>query len=131
MKRDLIRRLVSSAVKHRLTLVKVEEQDFELEFEMRHAAKAAPVKSEPKVHASIAKAVSEVYIRSNLVGYFRATSKALATGASISEDTVIGTVEALGLNNELPARVKGKVVEVLVADGQPVEYGQAIAKVEA
>ena len=31
--------------------------------------------------------------------------------------------------NEIPADIQGEVVEILVGDGQPVEYNQALFKI--
>ncbi|KKB42956.1 acetyl-CoA carboxylase biotin carboxyl carrier protein [Bacillus thermotolerans] len=47
-------------------------------------------------------------------------------GSSVSEDTVVCIVEAMKLFNEIEAEVQGEIVEVLVKDGQLVEYGQPL-----
>jgi acetyl-CoA carboxylase biotin carboxyl carrier protein len=39
---------------------------------------------------------------------------------------VIGIVEAMKLMNEITAGHAGRVLDVLVNDGQPVEFGQAL-----
>lgn len=47
-------------------------------------------------------------------------------GDRVQEDTVVCIVEAMKLFNEIEAEVRGEIVEVLVEDGQLVEYGQPL-----
>jgi acetyl-CoA carboxylase biotin carboxyl carrier protein len=51
-------------------------------------------------------------------------------GEKITEGTVVCIVEAMKLFNEIEAEVNGEVIEVLVEDGQLVEYGQPLLKVK-
>jgi len=52
-------------------------------------------------------------------------------GAKIEEKTVICIIEAMKIMNEIQAETKGNVLEVLVENGQPVEYGQRLYKIKA
>jgi len=52
-------------------------------------------------------------------------------GSKVSDDDVVCIVEAMKLFNEITAEVKGEIVEVLVKDGQLVEYGQPLFLVKA
>lgn len=47
-------------------------------------------------------------------------------GDQVKEDTVVCIVEAMKLMNELEAEVEGEIVEILVENGQLVEYGQPL-----
>lgn len=47
-------------------------------------------------------------------------------GSKVNEKTVVCIVEAMKLMNEIEAEVKGEIVEVLVENGQLVEYGQPL-----
>lgn len=47
-------------------------------------------------------------------------------GDKVGNDTIVCIVEAMKLFNEIEAEVKGEIVEVLVQDGQLVEYGQPL-----
>lgn len=47
-------------------------------------------------------------------------------GDKVEEDTVVCIIEAMKLFNELEAEVKGEIVEILVENGQLVEYGQPL-----
>ncbi|GIH18584.1 acetyl-CoA carboxylase biotin carboxyl carrier protein subunit [Rugosimonospora africana] len=50
----------------------------------------------------------------------------VAVGDLVEPDRVIGIVEAMKLMNEITAGQAGRVLDVLVDDGQPVEFGQAL-----
>lgn len=50
----------------------------------------------------------------------------VTVGASVQKDTVVCIVEAMKLFNEIEAEVDGEIVEMLVNDGQLVEYGQPL-----
>lgn len=75
------------------------------------------------------------YIKSPMVGtFYRASSpesKPFAdVGIKVSETSVVCIIEAMKIMNEIQAEVKGSVVEVLVENGQPVEYGQKLFKIK-
>lgn len=50
-------------------------------------------------------------------------------GSKLQEDTVIGIIEVMKLMNSVRAGVKGEVVEVLAANGAPIEYGEILLRV--
>lgn len=47
-------------------------------------------------------------------------------GSKVSSDSVVCIVEAMKLFNEIEAEVNGEIVEILVKNGQLVEYGQPL-----
>lgn len=47
-------------------------------------------------------------------------------GQKVTEDTVVCIVEVMKLFNEVEAEIKGEVAEILVKDGEFVEYGQPL-----
>lgn len=47
-------------------------------------------------------------------------------GQQIKEGETVCIIEAMKLMNEIEADVSGTVVEILVENGQPVEYGQPL-----
>ena len=71
-----------------------------------------------------------VEIKSTLVGYYGLSKSPLEVGRTISKGDVVAVVSALGLANEIESEHGGEVVEVLVSDGDPVEYGQPLARVK-
>ncbi|GKS11946.1 acetyl-CoA carboxylase, biotin carboxyl carrier protein [Paenibacillus chitinolyticus] len=50
----------------------------------------------------------------------------VSKGSNVSEKSVVCIVEAMKLMNEIEAEVKGEIVEILVENGQLVEYGQPL-----
>ncbi|PTF22788.1 acetyl-CoA carboxylase biotin carboxyl carrier protein [Staphylococcus cohnii] len=51
-------------------------------------------------------------------------------GDSVSNESTVCILEAMKLFNEIQAEVKGEITEILVEDGQMVEYGQPLFKVK-
>jgi acetyl-CoA carboxylase biotin carboxyl carrier protein len=51
-------------------------------------------------------------------------------GASIKKGQVLCIVEAMKLMNEIESEVAGRVSEVLAQNGQPVEFGQPLFRIE-
>ena len=47
-------------------------------------------------------------------------------GDRVGEESIVCIVEAMKLFNEIEAEIKGEIVEILVQDGQLVEYGQPL-----
>ncbi len=76
-----------------------------------------------------------VAIKAPMVGtFYRASSPDAKPYAEIGQALDVGHVvciiEAMKLMNEIKSEVKGKIVEVLVENANPVEYGQALFMVE-
>lgn len=70
-------------------------------------------------------------IVSPMVGtFYRASSPEagpfVSAGDKVVEKTTVCIIEAMKLMNELDADIKGEIVEVLVENGQLVEYGQPL-----
>ncbi len=85
--------------------------------------------------AAAGEEVGVTYIKSPMVGtFYRAPSpesKSFAdVGTKVVENSVVCIIEAMKIMNEIQSEVKGTVVEVLVENGQPVEYGQKLFKVK-
>ncbi|WP_275790734.1 acetyl-CoA carboxylase biotin carboxyl carrier protein [Pararhizobium gei] len=51
-------------------------------------------------------------------------------GATVKEGQTILIIEAMKTMNQIPAPRAGKVTEILVEDGAPVEYGEALVIIE-
>ncbi len=50
-------------------------------------------------------------------------------GDRISKGQIVCIIEAMKIMNEIESEVTGEVVEILVQNGQPVEYGQPLMRV--
>ena len=69
--------------------------------------------------------------KSPLVGtFYRSPSpdsdSFVEVGSKVGPDTVICIVEAMKVMNEIKAEMKGEIIEVLVENGEPVEFGQPL-----
>lgn len=74
-------------------------------------------------------------IKSPIVGTFYRAKSPTATpfvevGSYVHKGDVVCIVEAMKLMNEIEAECSGKIVEICVQDGQPVEFGQVLMYVE-
>tara|TARA_B100001250_G_scaffold395862_1_gene401238 strand:- start:1317 stop:1817 length:501 start_codon:yes stop_codon:yes gene_type:complete len=72
-----------------------------------------------------------ISIKSPLVGTFYKSSKPgdppfINIGDQINKGDTICIIEAMKIFNEIEAEVTGKIIEILVEDGTPVEYDQPL-----
>ena len=103
------------------------------------AAAPAPSVSHPPLAVLPAAPAPEagddgVFISSPFVGtFYRAPSPEAASfvevGQSVRKGQVVCIIEAMKLMNEIESEVDGKVTEVLVKNGEHVEYGQKLFRV--
>ena len=75
------------------------------------------------------------YIKSPMVGtfYTRPNPNAknfVETGSSVQNDTIICIIEAMKVFNEIPAEMRGKVVQVLVKNEEAVDFGKPLFKID-
>lgn len=76
-----------------------------------------------------------IEIKSPMVGtFYEAPSPESPPYVEVGQEILVGQVlciiEAMKLMNEIKSEVKGKIVEKLVENAQPVEYGQVLFLVE-
>lgn len=55
----------------------------------------------------------------------------VTSGSNVQPDTIVCIVEAMKLFNEIEAEVSGEIVEILVENGELVEYGQPLFRVKS
>jgi len=121
----------------RIKLKKLPEGGFEQKIE------AAPIQymPQPAYNAEAAKPKAEepaknyLEIKTPMVGtFYEAPSPDSPPYVNIGSDIAIGQVlcivEAMKLMNEIKSEVKGKIVEKMVENAQPVEYNQILFLVE-
>jgi acetyl-CoA carboxylase biotin carboxyl carrier protein len=73
------------------------------------------------------------YVKSPMVGtFYRSPSPEskpfVDLGSKIEDNSLVCIIEAMKIMNEIQAEAKGTIVEILVENGQPVEYGQRLFK---
>ena len=74
-------------------------------------------------------------IKSPMVGTFYAapspdSDPCVEIDSTITPQTVVCIIEAMKVLNEIKTEVSGKIAEILVTNGQAVEYGQVLFKVK-
>jgi acetyl-CoA carboxylase biotin carboxyl carrier protein len=69
-------------------------------------------------------------IKANHVGYFRNGEGKLEVGEVVAKGDVVASIAALGLANDVESTVAGTIVEILVKDGDAVQFGQVLAQVK-
>jgi acetyl-CoA carboxylase biotin carboxyl carrier protein len=73
-------------------------------------------------------------VRAPMLGSFYGAPKPgaapfVAVGGRVDKDTAVGIIEVMKLMNSIAAGVEGVVVEVLVSDGELVEFDQVLMRV--
>ena len=79
---------------------------------------------------------TEHKVLAHLVGTFHTWAKPkggalVAVGDRVKAGQLVGTIESLNVLNEVETAVAGHVVEILVQEGQPVEYGQLLMTIDS
>ena len=117
-----------------VTLKKEAGKTVEVAQVMPQIQKSQPVQpKEEKVEAPVKK--SDKVIKSPMVGTFYKAPAAGAppfveVGGLVAQGEVVCIIEAMKLMNEIESDFSGKIVEICVEDGQPVEFGQVLLYVE-
>ena len=86
---------------------------------------AAPAPAEPKGDAVKSPMVGTVYLQAN-----PGSEQFVRPGSQVTAGQTVLIIEAMKTMNPVPAPKAGRVVEILVEDGQPVEYGQPLVVIE-
>lgn len=97
------------------------------------AAPSAPTNS---IFANTASEDKKHRVVAPLVGTFHVWARPkggalVAVGDHVKEGQLVGTIQSLNVLNEVETSGAGRVVDVLVKDGQPVEYGQALMIIDS
>lgn len=91
--------------------------------------------AEPIIEEAVEEKKNLIPIRSSMIGVFFAKPTPneepfVRVGDEIKEGQVVCIIETIKLMNKITSDVTGKVVEICIEDGKPVEYGQVIMYVE-
>jgi acetyl-CoA carboxylase biotin carboxyl carrier protein len=94
----------------------------------------APAPAAPAAPAKPAEKPGHV-LTSPFVGTFYRTPAPdqppfVEVGSVVKKGQVLCIVEAMKLMNEIESEMAGRVAEILVENGQPVEFGQALFRIE-
>jgi len=151
-----IKAIIDLMKKNDLAVFKLEREGFKLELEVNrpspsavafaypqiaappvYPAAAGVTSARPSASAQAAAQTTESYkeIVSPMVGtFYRAPSPDSAPfvelGQEVTEDTVVCIIEAMKVMNEIKAEVSGSILEIMVENGTPVQFGQSLFRVK-
>jgi acetyl-CoA carboxylase biotin carboxyl carrier protein len=84
--------------------------------------------------AAVPEAAADVIAAPMLGTFYRAPAPGEApfvgVGSAVEPDTIVGIIEVMKMMNSVHAGLAGTIAEVCVEDGEPVEYGAPLFRVE-
>lgn len=140
-----IRQIIELMEQHELVEVDLQEGEEKIKLKRGGAVQmvAAPMAAAPVAAAAPQTAATTpadntagtVTINAPMVGTFYAKANPesptfVKVGDRVSPDTVVCIVEAMKVFNEIPAECSGTIVEILVGDQQPVDFGKPMFRVQ-
>ncbi|EMI20729.1 Acetyl-CoA biotin carboxyl carrier [Rhodopirellula maiorica SM1] len=143
---DRLRMIVELMEEHELSEVDLQQGDEKIKLNRGSAAPvympsaAAPASAPVAAPAAAAAATpaasaNTITIDAPMIGtfYSRANPESepfVKVGQRVTEDTIVCIVEAMKVFNEIPAECSGTVVEILVNDQQPVDFGKPMFRID-
>ena len=139
--------MINLMQEHGLTELEIEKNGFKVRLKkgpsgaivQEELSAASRVIQEGKApHAIAAQAIEEAgvtVVRSPMVGTFYTAPAPdaepyVTRGKDVKQGDVLCIIEAMKLMNEIKTEVSGRVVDVLVENGQPVEFDQPLFKIQ-
>lgn len=121
-------RIVKSSAMPQNQVVMMQPQGMQPQY---HAAPAAAPAAPAPVAAAVAAEPTGHVVKSPMVGTFYRSSAPgnpafVEVGATVKEGDTLCIIEAMKLLNEIDADKGGVVTQILVENGQPVEFGQPL-----
>jgi acetyl-CoA carboxylase biotin carboxyl carrier protein len=141
---DRLKTLIELMEQHDLAEIDLQQDDERISLKRGgvQPTLAAPISMPAAAPAAAAPAATPagdgpniLTIKSPMVGTFYTkpnpeSETFVKVGSVVSPETVICIVEAMKVFNEIPAEVSGKVVAVLVENGEPVEFDKPLFKID-
>lgn len=132
-----VRALLDLAAQHRLKELAVEAADFRFHFKAQPPTVASlasaplPVSDEPTAAATEVVADTGSLITAPMIGTFYTAPAPdepafVSVGDTIEPGQTIAIIEAMKIMNEIQSDLRGVLVEILVRNGQGVEFGQPL-----
>jgi acetyl-CoA carboxylase biotin carboxyl carrier protein len=141
-----IKQVVEMMKRSEISEFEIEEKDFKLRLSRKNGdtqiiQAAAPVAAAPIAPAAPATAAAPAVeqgvsvVKSPMVGTFYTAASPdspvfAKVGGKVGADSIVCIIEAMKVMNEIQAELSGTITEVLVENGEAVEYGQPLFKVK-
>ncbi|HLQ30636.1 MAG TPA: biotin/lipoyl-containing protein [Ktedonobacteraceae bacterium] len=95
-----------------------------------------PAQAQSLAPATAAPEETRHHLSAHLVGIFHRWAKPrggalVAVGDRVKVGQLVATIESLNVINDVESPIAGRVIEILVQEGQPVEYGQYLMLVDS
>jgi len=112
-----------------LKKLSIKDKDFEISLEKDSSKIETPSNACPEQGTE-----KFFFVTSPMVGtFYNAASPEIAPFVKlkdrVEEDSVVCIIEAMKVMNEVKAQVKGKIVEILVDNAHPVEFGTKLFRI--
>ncbi len=142
---EKVENLISLMNENNLAEIEIEEDATKIRLKKSDANSTSPTVHVPTALQAPLQEGSAKYLPSKksenfseivapMVGTFYSSAPSaepyVGIGDVVDEETVVCIIEAMKIMNEVKAETKGKVVEILVENGEAVEYGQALFAIE-
>lgn len=141
-----IKAIVDLMKKNSINEFELEKDQFKIKLRRELQSKAAPAAPVTVIEAPAAAAPAQVAapapapasdgveIKSPMIGtFYRAPSPEAAAyvevGTEVGPETVVCIIEAMKVMNEIKAEQRGVITSILVENGNPIEFGQALFKI--
>ena len=140
-----IKEIINLMNEHGLTEIEVEKGDQKIKLKKSSiSGESAVVEQQPVAKAPTGEVEKEslkaqsknlIEIKAPLVGtFYRSPSPDAASFVEVGQEIEVGEVicivEAMKLMNEIKSEVRGKVVDILAENADPVEFGQIMFLIE-
>jgi acetyl-CoA carboxylase biotin carboxyl carrier protein len=143
----VIKQVVELMKRSELSEFEIEEEGFKLRLSRKNGEpqiiQAAPIAAAPVAAAALAAAPAAApveekgisIVKSPMVGTFYSAASPESPvfakiGTKVGADSIVCIIEAMKVMNEIQSEISGTVTEVLIENGEAVEYGQPLFKVK-
>lgn len=144
---EQIKELISLVDSTDITELEIEDQDFRLRIEKKREVASVPIQlpqQPPAPPISVPMQTPEMPVETDsglveivapMVGtFYRAPAPDadpyVQVGDTISPGQILFIIEAMKMMNEIESELNGVVKQILVENGEPVEYGQPVLLID-
>jgi acetyl-CoA carboxylase biotin carboxyl carrier protein len=75
------------------------------------------------------KGTADKFVTAPMVGIYHRADSDLKPGGTLLAGQTVGSIESMKIHNEVTSNISGVILDVLVEDGTPVEYGQHLCRI--
>ena len=146
-KKECVKKLINLMKNNELTEITIEDKDSSITIKTDNFTPVVREKTEAEEETIVTECEcfqeetpienneNIVPIISNMIGLFYSKPSPkeepfVKVGDEIEEGDTVCIIETIKLMNKITSDVSGKIVEICIEDGKPVEYGQVIMYVE-